>query len=77
MNQNGTTFNDFYLLPTYRNVSNMKYIANYMFDMYSSERIRILSDSKEELALWEELGFQKQGNKGRYTSLVYEETVCE
>ncbi len=76
MNQNGTTFNDFYLLPTYRNVSNMRYIAHYMFEMYSTERIRILSDSKEELMLWEELGFQKSGNKGRYTSMIYEDNVC-
>ena len=45
MNQNGTSFTDFYLLPTYRNDENKKIIAKYMLDLYQGERIRILTNS--------------------------------
>ena len=71
MNQNGTSFTDFYLLPSYRNLQNKEYMAKYMFAMYKSEKIRILTNSEDEMKLWENLGFLRNGYKGSYTTFVY------
>lgn len=76
MNQNGTTFTDFYVLSAYRNQENKKYIANYMTTMYRDEKIRILTNSEDEMKLWSELGYRENGNKGSYTTYVYGETEC-
>lgn len=76
MSQNGTSFTDFYLLPAYRNRVNKEYMAKYMFEIYRSERIRVLTDSKEEMEIWEALGFVENGKKGRYTNYVYGELLC-
>ncbi len=77
MNQNNTAFTDFYLLPTYRNPENMEYIAKYMLDLYHSEKIRILTNSMEEMELWERLGFARGKNKGSYTTLLFGDEICE
>jgi len=77
MNQNSTSFTDFYVLPSYRNFSNMEFMAKYMLDLYHSERIRILTNSPEEMELWSALGFRANGNKGSYTTYVYGDKVCE
>ena len=76
MNQNGTTFTDFYVLPSYRNQNNMTYIARYMTEMYESERIRILTNSKEEMELWSSLGYVESGTKGSYTTFVHGVLEC-
>jgi hypothetical protein len=76
MNQNGTTFTDFYVLPSYRNPKNMTYIARYMTEMYESERIRILTNSQEEMELWSSLGYVENGKKGSYTTFVHGELEC-
>lgn len=76
MNQNGTTFTDFYVLPSYRNMNNMKFMASYMTQMYQAERIRILTNSEEEMTLWVSLGYVKNGQKGSYTTFVYGEEEC-
>ncbi|MCI8575431.1 MAG: hypothetical protein HFI09_03075 [Bacilli bacterium] len=76
MNQNGTTFTDFYILPSYRAKDNMIYIAKYMTEMYESERIRILTNSKEEMELWSSLGYIENGKKGSYTTFIHGEEQC-
>lgn len=73
MNQNSTSFTDFYLLPSYRNQENKKFMAKYMFKLYETERIRILTNSEDEMKMWEELGFMRGNNKGSYSSYIYEE----
>ena len=77
MNQHSTSFTDYYLLPAYRNKENKEYIANYMLKLYQTEKIRILTNSEDEMHMWEELGFLKIGKKGSYTTYVYGEKVCE
>ncbi len=76
MNQNGTTFTDFYLLTSYRNKNNMQFMAEYMTKMYQSERIRILTNSKEEMELWSSLGYTENGTKGSYTTFIHGELEC-
>ncbi len=75
MNQNSTSFSDFYLLPTYRSEKNKKYLAKYMLNLYKTEKIRILTNSEDEMKMWEDLGFLKAGHKGSYISYVYGEIV--
>lgn len=73
MNQNSTAFTDFYILHSYRNDSVRKFMSEYMLNLYKTERIRILTNSEEEMKMWEELGFLENGNKGSYTAFVYGE----
>ncbi len=77
MTQNSTSFTDFYLLPTYRNQENKEFIAKYMLNLYRSERIRILTNSEDEMKLWEKLGFMESGRKGSYTTYLYGDNICE
>lgn len=77
MSQNSTSFTDFYLLPTYRNQENKEFMAKYMLNLYHTEKIRILTNSEDEMNLWEELGFMKGSMKGSYTTYVYGEELCE
>lgn len=71
MNQNNTTFTDFYVNYNYRNPEAMNYMSTYMLDLYKSETIRILTNSENEMKMWERLGFLKNGQKGSYTTYVY------
>lgn len=73
MNQNSTSFTDFYLLHGYRTNENREFMASYMLDLYKTERIRILTNTDEEMKMWEELGFKRNGQKGSYTTFVYGE----
>lgn len=75
MNQNSTSFTDFYLLPSYRNLENKRFMAQYMLDLYQTEKIRILTNSQEEMNLWQSLGFLRNGNKGSYATYIYGEKV--
>lgn len=77
MTQNSTSFTDFYILPTYRNTKNLEYMATYMFNLYRTERIRVLTNSKEEMVLWEKLGFLKGNQKGSYVTYLYGDNICE
>ncbi len=76
MNQFSTSFTDFYLLPAYRNEENCRFMASYMLQLYHTEKIRILTNSPEEMKVWESLGFVKTGYKGSYTNYVYGEEEC-
>lgn len=75
MNQNSTSFTDFYLLSAYRNEENREFIAKYMLNLYQTEKIRILTNSEEEMLLWERLGFLKNGHKGSYAAYIYGDAV--
>lgn len=75
MSQNTTSFSDFYLLPAYRNHENMEYMARYIMNLYHTEKIRILTNSEEEMKMWQNLGFTLNGHKGSYKTLIYEENV--
>lgn len=77
MSQQGTTFTDFYVLPSYRNQENKEYIAKYMLDLYATEKIRILTNFEEEMKMWEKLGFLKSGNKGSYATLIFGDNLCK
>lgn len=76
MNQNSTSFTDFYLLPAYRNQKNKEFFAKYMLHLYRSEKIRILTNSEDEMEMWENLGFARLGKKGSYTTFVYGDKSC-
>ncbi len=76
MNQNSTSFTDFYLLPKYRNNENRMFMAEHMLHLYHTEKIRILTNSADEMKIWESLGFLESGHKGSYTNYVYGEKEC-
>ncbi len=77
MSQNGTSFTDFYVLPAYRNMENKEFMAKYMLNLYRSEKIRILTNSDDEMKMWEKLGFLNKGKKGSYETYVFGESRCE
>ena len=77
MTQNSTSFTDFYILYSYRNSKNMEYMCSYMFNLYRTEHIRILTNSEDEMKMWEKLGFLESGRKGSYVAYLYGEDICK
>lgn len=69
--QKCTDINDIYYFEKYRNDKILEFIANYIFNTYKLENIRLLTNKEEEKKVWKQLGFSVIGNKGSYSVMSW------
>ena len=67
--QKYTTITDIYYNETYKDENILEYISKYIFNIYKSENINLLTNKKDEKKIWTLLGFKPNKEKGSYTSL--------
>lgn len=68
-----TSFSNIYLLEKYYNRKNLSYMIHYIFDLYRTTNIKLLTCNNVEIQIFKSLGFKKIGEKGSYSCLLWED----